>query len=270
MKAFELGPLRVADALRVVTALGAHRYVAGRMHLVHALAFASAAADGRSPASPEPGRNLGQGGGLLSAGEAWAKELLDAATSNDLDIGSLDERLWRRSTEAEVAALLDAFWTPGQRAQLSREALRSLLERHGFTVPNDQTPFDEKHEETLEPLLVDAGWELLSLNQLDPERHKGAIAAFGDVIAFESACFEEETAIPPAPHLDGTSPASPGRGRVVMMELPALGPTELLRGATDEGTLSEPLVVWADGHETYVDYIIRGVRRAARLPEAES
>jgi hypothetical protein len=256
MKAFELGALRVADALRVVPALGAHRYVVGRMHLVHAFAFAAANDgnpdddDGRSPAPPEPGRNLG----VITEGKAWANRLLHAATSDSLDVGSLDERLWRRSTEAEVAALLDAYWTPGPRAELSREALRQLLESHHFTVPEGQTPFDEKLEETLEPLLIDAGWELLTLNQLDPERHKGAIAAFGDALDFESACFEEETAIP--------------RAAPSLIELPALGPTELLHGATAGGTLAEPLVVWADGHETYLDYIIRGVRRAARLPEA--
>jgi hypothetical protein len=239
MKAFELGALRVADALRIITALGAHRYVAGRMHLVHALTFAAATGDQ-----------------AIAEGKAWAKRLLDAAGSEGLDVGSLDERLWRRSTEAEVAALVDAFWTPGPRAELSREALRQLLESHQFTIPEGQAPFDEKLEGTLEPLLIDAGWELLTLNQLDPERHKGAIAAFGDALDFESACFEEETAIPPSP------PS--------LMELPALGPTELLRGVTEGGALAQPLVVWGEGHETYLDYIIRGVRRAARLPEAEA
>ena len=42
---------------------------------------------------------------------------------------------------------------------------------------------------------------------------------------------------------------------------------ELLRGVDDEGRLAEPLVVWADGDETYLDYVVRGVRRAAKLPE---
>jgi len=27
--------------------------------------------------------------------------------------------------------------------------------------------------------------------------------------------------------------------------------------------------VWADGDDTYLDYVIRGVRRAARLPERD-
>jgi hypothetical protein len=115
-------------------------------------------------------------------------------------------------------------------------------------------PFDEGAEEGMHPLLVDAGWELCPLSALDPERHKGAITAFGDELAFASAVFEEETAIPRVPAL---------------LELPALGPTELLQGADDEGNLVEPLVVWAQGNETYLDYLIRGIRRAARLPERD-
>jgi hypothetical protein len=27
--------------------------------------------------------------------------------------------------------------------------------------------------------------------------------------------------------------------------------------------------VWADGDETYLDYVLRGVRRAAKLPERD-
>lgn len=237
MKAFSLGAAEVAEALRAVAGLGAHRYVAGRLHLVHALAF-EAAVDG--------------GDGRLEGGKRWARELL-AGPDTRLDVGSRDEALWRRSTEAEVVAVLDAFWTPGQRAAASRESLRALLHRYDLAL-RDHAPFEESLEDSIHPLLIDAGWELLSLSALDPARHKGAISAFGDALAFASACFEEDTAIP--------SPTT-------LLELPAFGPTELLRGATDEGHLLEPLVVWADGNDTYVDYVVRGVRRAAGLPERE-
>ena len=74
----------------------------------------------------------------------------------------------------------------------------------------------------MHPLLVDAGWELLPLAQLDPERHRGAMSAFGDGLSFESARFEEETAIPPLSHL---------------YELPAIGPVELLQGVDPAGLL---------------------------------
>jgi hypothetical protein len=170
-----------------------------------------------------------------------------------VDAASRDDALWRRSSDAEVIAVLDAFWTPGPRALAARGALESLLGRHGLEVPQ-HAPFDESVEDEVHPLAVDAGWELVPLTGLDVERHRGAISAFGDALSFESARFEEETAIPAAPSL---------------YELPAIGPIELLRGADDEGRLAAPLVVWAQAHDTYIDYVVRGVRRAAKLPETE-
>lgn len=237
MIAWSLGATRAEEAVRVVGALGRHRYVAGRLHLVHAFAFAAAPDDGD---------------GTLAEGRAWARAMLEAP---DVDPASRDERLWRRSTEAEIAALLDVFWSPGDSARrnAARAALRDRLARHDLAPPEGAppaTPFDEASEHEMHPILIDAGWELTTLGALDPGRHSGAIGAFGDALAFESAVFEEETAIP----------------RVTpLFELPAIGPAELLHGAGEDGMLAAPLVVWAEGHETYVDYIIRGVQRAARL-----
>jgi hypothetical protein len=230
-----LGARTVEEALRLVRALGAHRYVAGRTHLVHALAL---------------GGLVDDAGGALTGAVAWA-----AAVAGDpgIDLASRDERLWRRCTEAEVAAVLAAYWSPGPRADAAREALRTLLDRHELAI-GDGAPFDENGEDGMHPLLVDAGWELLGLAELDLERHKGAIAAFGDALAFASAAFEEETAVPAPVHL---------------CELPAIGAVELLRGADAEGVLSEPLVVWVEGDETYLDYVLRGVRRAAKLADPD-
>jgi hypothetical protein len=39
MIAYSLGTRLADEALRVVRALGSHRYIAGRLHLVHAFAF---------------------------------------------------------------------------------------------------------------------------------------------------------------------------------------------------------------------------------------
>jgi hypothetical protein len=226
-----LGATRVEEALRAVRALGAHRYVAGRMHLVHAFALAAV-----------PDHEV------LGDARVWAR-----ATLGDprLDAASRDEALWRRCSDAELCAVLEVFWTPGERARTARDELLALLARHDLT-PQEHPPFDEAYEDEIHPLVVDAGWELLGLAELDPVRHRGAIAAFGEALAFESARFEEETAIPPTTHV---------------YELPAIGPSELVRGADDEGMLAEPLVVWAAGNETYLDYVVRGVRRAAGLPE---
>ena len=231
MIAIELGATRADEAVRVVRALGAHRYVASRLHLIHAFALMAIGDD-----AP----------GVLTEGLAWARAVLGQEA---IDCASRDERLWRRGSDAELAAVLESFWTPGPRSHAARATLRSILDRHGLTLP-DHAPFDESVEDSIHPIAIDAGWELLDLSQLDPERHKGAIGAFDDALAFESACFEEETAIPKPTHL---------------YELPAIGPVELLRGADDAGKLAEPLVVWAQGDVTYLDYVMRGVRRAAKV-----
>jgi hypothetical protein len=232
MRAFPVGAVRADEALRVVKALGAHRYVAGRLHLVHAFAFAAVPAGA-------PG---------LDEARAWAAGIL---ARKDVDPASRDEALWRRSTDAELLAVLEAYWGAGEAVVAAREALEGLLRRHELAVPA-HPPFDEAGEDEMHPVLVDAGWELLPLAALEPARHRGAMDAFGDALAFESAQFEEETALPATVHL---------------YELPALGPAELLAGVDDDGALDAPMVVWADGDETYLDYVIRGVRRAAKLPE---
>jgi hypothetical protein len=233
MMAIDLGVRSVDQALRFVRALGTHRYVAGRLHLVHAFVIAAIGDDAA---------------GVLTAARAWALATLEGG-GRDIDLGSRDERLWRRCADAELSAILDAYWTPGERSRAGRSALRALLERHELAV-SDHEAFDESAEDQIHPLALDAGWELLPLHELDPARHKGAIASFGDDLAFESACFEEETSIPALPHL---------------YELPAFGATELLDVANDDGTLQQPLILWVQGNETYLDYVLRGVCRAARL-----
>jgi hypothetical protein len=226
-----LGTDRVDEALRVVRALGAHRYIAGRVHLVHALALASVP-DGTDDA-------------LLEA-KTWAREVL---SDPKIDASSRHESLWRRASDAELVAVLAAFWAPGSAAGHAQDALLDLLERHDLR-PGSHEPFDESSEDDIHPVLVDAGWELLALSELDPVRHAGGIAAFGDALSFESARFEEETAIP---------------REATLYELPAMGAVELLRGADPDGDLVEPLFVWAQGNETLLDYVLRGVRRAAKL-----
>lgn len=217
MFAIELPVTHVDEALRVVKALGAHRYVAGRMHLVHAFALRAAGLPFEIPA--------------------------------DVDVASRDERMWRRATEAEVIQVLEAFWRPGEARQAAHQSLRAALDEADLPL-SDAPPFDEDAEEDIHPLLVDAGWELLKLSELDRERHRGAIEAFGDSLLFDAAMFEESEAIPP---------------RLSLQELPGIGPVELLSGADDEGRLVCPFVLWCEGDETYQDYVIRGVQRAAKI-----
>jgi hypothetical protein len=225
-------PLRSAEeAVRVVRALGTHRYVVGRMHLVHAFVFASIDGD----ASP-----------ALADARAWAEEVLG---DPDIDASSKDERLYRRATDAELVAALEAFWVPGVSSSRARARLTERLARAELPIANTE-PFDDDAEDDVHPILIDAGWELLPLAELDAVRHRGAIDAFGEAILFEAARFEEESAIPPL---------------VYLHELPAVGPVELLRGVDDEGAMRAPFTLWLEGNATYHDYVVRGVARAAKL-----
>jgi hypothetical protein len=218
MFGFDLGPRTGEELMRFVRALGQHRYVASRLHLVHAFAVDAA--------------------GVGDDAGAWAKRVLSAGGA--IDLGSKDERLWRKATEAELLAVLGAFW--GEDAAPAKAKLREHLARIDVSVDDEALPFDEALEEDIFPVLVDAGWELLPLAQLDPERHRGAIHSFAD---FEVARFEEESAVPPI---------------VTLHELPVMGMVELL-GAPDRA----PFVLWQQGHETYLDYVMRGVLKMSKL-----
>ena len=221
-------PLRTGDeAARVIRALGQHRYVASRLHLVHAFAFDAISS-----------------GDAIEEARAWARSVL---TSAEIDIASKDERLFRRATEAEVGQVVAAFW--GKDAAPTHARLRAHLRAARLEVP-DYEPFDETREEDVFPVLIDAGWELLPLHALDPERHKGAIDAFGERIHFEVAKFEED---------------APLERPTYLQELPAIGAVELLHGADAGGALVRPLVLWTYGPEPYHDYVLRGVLRAAKL-----
>lgn len=234
MQGIELPCRTGADAARVVRALGSHRYVGGRLLVVHAAAF-DAVSEGVGA----------EARALLEGALGWARGVLGTP---GLDAGSRDPRLYRESTEKEVAAVLEALW--GEDAG-ARARLEHFLRTHDL-LPRDldtRAPFHEASDED-HPLLCDAGWELLALRELEPERHRGAIEAYGEPIFFEAARFEEASAVPPIPTLH---------------ELAAIGPIEALRAVGPDGALTEPLVLYTQGDETYLDYVLRGVLRAAKL-----
>lgn len=199
------------DLVRLVRALGQHRYVASRLHLAHAFA-------------------------LEAIGDEWARDVLADAS---IDEASKDERLVRRIDDKELVAVLAAFWGDDETARTKlRERIASI------DASAEGVPFDDDREDDMFPILVDAGWELLPLLQLDPERHRGAMNAFGEQIAWEVAKFEEENQVPPVPTLH---------------ELPLIGAAELLR------PLDAPFAIWQQGNETYLDYVLRGALKVAKL-----
>src|SRR6059058_6087421 len=100
----ELPECDAAGALRVVRALGKHRYVAGCSHFVHAFAAAD----------------------LFD----WARDVI---ADDDVDKASRDERLLRRLSGDDLYAVLAHFWSEETGAPAC-DALLERLERFAVEV----------------------------------------------------------------------------------------------------------------------------------------
>lgn len=158
----------------------------------------------------------------------------------DLELGSRDPRLWRPASVDEVIAVLTAFWGPGEEADARAERLADALLAAGIEVP-EREPFEADPDEPPFPELVLLDWVYFAVDELDAEQHAGALAAL-------------EAAGEPV-----EAPSEP-----VYVEGPSIGPAELTLGAP-HGVLDDDLLVWADGPYAYVDYVLRGASKAAKL-----
>lgn len=159
----------------------------------------------------------------------------------DLDLRSRDPSLWRPATADEVAAALSTFWTPGAAGEDARERLLDVLEELELDHAEHE-PFTSSAEDPPFPELILLDWVLLPVDELDPERHAGALSALedsGDEIVASAPIYQEGAAL-----------AAP----------------ELVLGAPN-GVLAEGFVIWSEGPYAYADYVFRGASKAAKLVE---
>jgi hypothetical protein len=214
---------RTADEVgRLVRALGKHRYLREadlRLHFTvdramsHDPAFARHAAAFAERVKREP----------------------------DLDLRSRDPSLWRSATADEIAAVLNTFWTPDEAGDDARDRLMDALEELDLDLAEHE-PFASPAEEPPHPELILLDWVLLPVDQLDPDRHAGALAALedsGDEVHASAPIYQEATVL-----------AAP----------------ELVLGAPN-GVLAEGFVIWSEGPYAYADYVFRGASKAAKLVE---
>jgi hypothetical protein len=157
----------------------------------------------------------------------------------DLDLASRDPLLWRYADTEVVIEALSVFWTPGPDAERASLRLRQLLVDAELGVAGHE-PFQSDPEEPPHPELIRLDWEFFPIDELDPERHSGALRAL------EQAGEEVNVSAP------------------VYQEAICLAFPELARGAP-HGVLPADFLVWSDGDYSYVDYVFRGVAKAARL-----
>jgi hypothetical protein len=159
----------------------------------------------------------------------------------ELDLRSRDPSLWRPAPIEEVVAALTAFWTPDAAGLAARERLLDVLEELDL-ADAEHEPFASSAEEPPHPELILLDWVLLPVDELDADRHAGALTAL------------EESG-------EEINPSA-----VIYQEATVLSAAELVLGAPN-GALVEDFVVWSDGPYPYADYVFRGASKVAKLVE---
>jgi hypothetical protein len=162
------------------------------------------------------------------------------ARERDIDLTSRDPRLYREALMEETIAALAAFWSPdSEHADRSRARLQKALKDAGLP-PAEHAPFASAPDDPPHPELILLDWVYLPVDELDTDRHAGALAAMEEA--------QEE--------VNASAP--------VFVEGPVLAAPELCDGAPN-GVLREDFMVWSDGPYSYSDYVFRGVSKAAKL-----
>jgi hypothetical protein len=212
---------RTADEVgALLRAMGRHRYVREVDHSIHWTV--DEALSDRPP---------------FDARAAKLRELRQKQP--DLDLASRDPLLWRYADTEVVIEALSVFWTPGPDAERASQRLRQFLIEAELGVAAHQ-PFQSDPEDPPHPELIRLDWEFFPIDELDPERHSGALRALelaGEEVNVSASVYQESTCL-----------AFP----------------ELVLGAP-HGVLPGDFMVWSDGDYSYVDYVFRGVAKAAKL-----
>jgi hypothetical protein len=220
MLAWSFSARTLDEVASLLRAMGRHRYVRETSHAIHwtvdqALSdrptFAARAAAFEARRAREPA----------------------------LDVTSRDPSLWAYADTEVIIEALAVFWTKGDESAQAKARLREILQASELGVA-DHAPFQADPEEPPHPELIFLDWEFFSIDELDPERHEGALRALelaGEEVNVSSPVYQE-----------GVCLAYP----------------ELALGAL-QGVLPIDLLIWSDGAYSYVDYVFRGVAKAARL-----
>ena len=220
MLAWSFSARTLDEVAALLRAMGRHRYVRETSHAIHWTV--DQALSDRPPF-------------VARAAAFQARRDREAG----LDVTSRDPSLWVYADTEVIIEALAVFWTKGELAQKAKERLRRILEESELGLAG-HPPFQADPEEPPHPELILLDWEFFPIDELDPERHEGALRAL------ELAGEEVDVSAP------------------LYQEGVCLAWPELANGAP-QGVLPADFVVWSDGAYSYVDYVFRGVAKAARL-----
>lgn len=220
MLAWSFPARKLEDVERLLRALGKHRYVREvdlRLHFTVDQALAS-----------------------FSPFREHARAFEERRVKEpSLEIASRDPSLWRKATVDEVIAALRAFWAPSPEAEQHKRALLRAIAATGLPAVEHE-PFTSSADEPPHPELVLLDWVLFPVDELDADRHRGALEAMEEA----------------GEEVDASAP--------IYQEGPILSAPELCEGAVD-GELVEEIFIWSDGPYSYSDYVFRGAAKAAKL-----
>ncbi|MBK9261350.1 MAG: hypothetical protein IPM54_16295 [Polyangiaceae bacterium] len=222
MLAWSFSARTIDDIERLLRALGKHRYVREVDHRLHFTIDQTLA-------------DLPQFAPHASVFEERRRK------EKNLEPESRDPSLWRSASLDEIMAVFRAFWTPGPDAERRKDRLREAIEKLGLPAIEHE-PFDASADEPPHPELILLDWELYPVDELDADRHRGALEAMEEA--------QEE--------VDASAP--------VYQEGPLITVPELCLGAPN-GVLETDFLVWSDGPYSYSDYVFRGAAKAAKLTE---
>lgn len=222
MVAWSFSAKTLDELARLLRTLGKHRYVQEVDHRIHWMV-------------DEALRDIPTFAAHAKAFDARR------ARERSLEVGSRDPSLWRAAPLDEVVAALSALWV-ADASGARRERLRRLHEEAALPVP-EHVPFESSAESPPHPELITLDWVLLPIDELDAERHQGALDAMEE--------WGEEVPSPSAP---------------IYQEGPTLALPELCAGMED-GELVTEWMVWSEPPMSYADYVFRGASKAAKLED---
>ena len=220
MLAWSFSARTLDEVAALLRAMGRHRYVRETSHAIHWTV--DQALSDRPP---------------FAARAAAFQARRDREVG--LDVTSRDPSLWVCADTEVIIEALAVFWTKGEQAEKAKERLRRIFEESELALA-EHPPFQADSEEPPHPELILLDWEFFPIDELDPERHEGALRAL------ELAGEEVDVSAP------------------LYQEGVCLAWPELANGAP-QGVLPTDFVIWSDGAYSYVDYVFRGVAKAARL-----
>ena len=220
MLAWSFSARTLDEVAALLRAMGRHRYVRETTHAIHWTVDQAL-----SDRPPFAGR----------AAAFQARRTREV----ELDVTSRDPSLWVYADTEVVIEALAVFWTKSDESERAKERLRKILQQSELGLAT-HPPFGADPEEPPHPELILLDWEFFPIDELDPERHEGALRAL------EIAAEEVNVSAP------------------VYEEGVCLAYPELVHGAP-QGVLPTDFLIWSDGAYSYVDYVFRGVAKAARL-----